>query len=113
VDIAAGSHIFLLHGAANRDPKKFENPSEFQLERPNARQHMAFGRGIHTCPGAPLVRSEGAVAIEQFLARTSDIRLSADTHGPAGERRFSYVPSFVLRGLNRLAIEFEPRGGAA
>ncbi|WP_083418292.1 cytochrome P450 [Pseudofrankia sp. BMG5.36] len=112
-EIPAGSHVFLLHGAANRDPRKFEDPSEFQLERPNARQHLAFGRGVHTCPGAPLVRSEAAVAIEQLLARTSDIRFSEEIHGPAGARRFNYVPSFVLRGLTGLTLEFDPRGAAA
>jgi cytochrome P450 len=109
VDIPAGSHLFLVHGAANRDPRRFDHPSEFQLERANARQHIAFGRGIHTCPGAPLVRTEARAALEQFLARTSDIRLSETEHGPAGARHFSYLPSFVLRGLTRLELGFDPR----
>jgi cytochrome P450 len=69
---------------------------------------MAFGRGIHTCPGAPLVRSEGRAAIERLLARTSDIRISEEAHGPAGERRFRYIPSFVLRGLASLKLELDP-----
>ncbi len=107
VAIPAGSHVFLLHGAANRDPRKFDDPAQFRLDRPNARQHIAFGRGIHTCPGAPLVRSEARVAIEQFLARTSELRLSEAAHGPAGARRFSYLSSFVLRGLTSLRLEFD------
>lgn len=59
------------------------------------------------------MRSEAAVAIEQFLARTSDIRFSEEVHGSAGARRFDYVPSFVLRGLTGLTLEFDPRGAAA
>jgi cytochrome P450 len=112
VEMPAGSHLFLIHGAANRDPRIFDDPSEFRLERANARQHIAFGRGIHTCPGAPLVRAEARVAIEQFLACTGDIRLSETAHGPAGARRFSYLPSFVLRGLTDLQLEFDPRSRA-
>jgi cytochrome P450 len=107
VEIAAGSHVMLLHGAANRDPRVFEDPDEFRLDRPNARHHMAFGRGIHTCPGAPLVRAEGRAAIERLLARTREIRISAEAHGPADARRFDYMPSFVLRGLTSLRLEFE------
>jgi cytochrome P450 len=108
VEIPAGSTVMLLHGAANRDPRMFEDPDEFRLHRANARHHMAFGRGIHTCPGAPLVRAEGRVAIECLLARTSDIRIPEKVHGPAGARRFRYMPSFVLRGLADLTLEFEP-----
>jgi len=108
VAIPAGSHVMLLHGAANRDPRMFESPDEFRLDRANARQHMAFGRGIHTCPGAPLVRAEGRAAIESLLARTSAIRISEKAHGPAGTRQFRYLPSFVLRGLSDLTLELDP-----
>jgi len=108
VQIPAGSHVMLLHGAANRDPRVFEDPDELRLDRGNARQHLAFGRGIHTCPGAPLVRAEGRAAIERLLARTSDIRISEKAHGPAGARQFRYLPSFVLRGLTDLTLEFDP-----
>jgi cytochrome P450 len=113
VEIPAGSHVMLLHGAANRDPRKFEDPSAFRLDRPNARQHIAFGRGIHTCPGAPLVRAEARVAIERLLARTSDIRISETVHGPAGARRFQFMPTFVLRGLTDLWLEFDPRNSTS
>jgi len=108
VTIPAGSHVMLLHGAANRDPRIFDSPDEFRLDRANARHHMAFGRGIHTCPGAPLARAEGRTAIECLLARTSDIRISEAAHGPAGARRFEYVPSFVLRGPASLTLELDP-----
>ena len=60
VHIPAGTVLMLCLGAANRDPRKFDNPNEFQLDRKNVREHIAFGRGIHTCAGAPLARVEGA-----------------------------------------------------
>ena len=50
VDIAAGTPVMLLNGAANRDPRRFECPDEFRLDRPNAQVHMAFGRGVHCLP---------------------------------------------------------------
>ena len=59
IHIKAGTVVMLCFGAANRDPAKFENPHEFRLDRKNVREHIAFGRGIHTCAGAPLARVEG------------------------------------------------------
>jgi cytochrome P450 len=106
VDIPAGSTMMLVNGAANRDPRRFENPATFDPTRSNARQHIAFGRGIHTCPGAPLARAEARIAIERLLDRTTDIRISERVHGPAGNRRFRYLPTFILRGLTRLNLEF-------
>ncbi len=62
VEIPAGSSLMLVPGACNRDPRMFENPYEFDINRSNARQHIApgHGKGIHTCAGAPLARAEGA-----------------------------------------------------
>jgi len=54
VDIPAGSVVAVLLGAANRDPRRFDDPNAFVADRPNARAHVAFGHGVHTCPGAPL-----------------------------------------------------------
>jgi cytochrome P450 len=113
VEIPAGTTVMVLNGAANRDPRQFEDPSSFEVTRPNARQHLAFGRGIHTCPGAPLARAEGRVAIERILDRTTDIRISEQEHGPAGARRYQYVPTFILRGLTRLHLEFDLAGGGS
>jgi cytochrome P450 len=111
VDIAAGTPVALLNGAANRDPRRFECPEEFRVDRANAQSHLAFGRGNHSCPGAPLARAEGRVSLERILDRTRDIRLSAEHHGPPDARRFSYAPTWVLRGLNDLHIEFTPVEG--
>jgi cytochrome P450 family 150 subfamily A5 len=106
VDIPAGTTLMVLNGAANRDPSKFENPNEFQVARTNSRQHLSFGRGIHTCPGGPLARAEGRISLERLLDRMTDIRISTEHHGPAGERRFDYLPTYILRGLRRLHLEF-------
>ena len=107
VPIKAGTPVMLLNGAANRDPKQFECPAEFRLDRPS-QAHIAFGRGVHSCPGGPLARVEGRVSIERILARTRDIRLSEEHHGPPGDRHFSYTPTWVLRGLSDLYLEFSP-----
>ena len=108
VRIPAGSTVMVLNGAANRDPKRFELPGEFLGERTDARHHVAFGHGIHTCPGAPLARAEARVSIERLLDRMGDIRIAESAHGPAGARRYQYIPTFMLRGLTRLHLEFTP-----
>ena len=110
VEIKAGTTVMVVNGAANRDPARFDQPTEFQVERVNARQHLAFGHGAHTCPGAPLARAEGRVTVERFLDRMDDIRVSDAEHGPPGARRFEYVPTYILRGLRSLHLEFRPSG---
>ncbi|HVV75454.1 MAG TPA: cytochrome P450 [Mycobacteriales bacterium] len=110
VDIPAGTIVMVVNGGANHDARKFSAPKEFQPDRSNARQHLAFGRGIHTCPGGPLARAEGRISLERILARADDIRISESHHGPAGARRYSYVPTYILRGLRELHLEFTPKG---
>jgi cytochrome P450 len=109
VEIPAGSIVMVVNGGANHDSRKFDNPKEFIPDRSNARQHLAFGRGIHTCPGGPLARAEGRVSIERILARAGDIRISEQHHGPAGARRYDYVPTYILRGVRALHLEFTPK----
>jgi cytochrome P450 len=108
VEIAAGTPVAMLNGAANRDPRRFECPHEFRVDRPNVQAHIAFGRGVHSCPGGPLARAEGRVSIERLLQRTRNIRLSEEHHGPAGDRRFTYEPTWILRGLTKVYLEFDP-----
>jgi cytochrome P450 len=107
VDIEAGTPVMLLNGAANRDPRRYECPHEFRLDRPNAHSHVAFGRGVHSCPGGPLARAEGRISVERILDRMENIRLSEEHHGPAGDRTFAYEPTWVLRGLKSLHIEWD------
>lgn len=107
--LGAGCTVMVINGAANRDPRRFEDPDAFDPERKNARQHLAFGRGIHSCPGAPLARAETRVGLERLLDRTSDIRISESKHGPAGNRRYDYIPTYILRGLTELHLEYDVR----
>ena len=106
VEIPAGASVLVLPGAANRDPRFFENPHEFDIDRHNARKHLGFGFGIHTCAGAPLARAEGRVTLNRLLDRTSDIGISKAAHGPAGARRYDYLPTYLFRGLTTLHVEF-------
>ncbi|HEX3332725.1 MAG TPA: cytochrome P450 [Acidimicrobiales bacterium] len=108
VDIPAGTTVMVLNGAAGRDPRRFDRPDEFDMERSNAKEHLAFGRGPHACPGGPLARAEARISLERLLQRMHDIRISESAHGPAGERRYDYVPTYILRGLMRLELEFTP-----
>jgi cytochrome P450 len=110
VEIPAGTTVMVLNGAAGRDPRRFECPAEFQIDRANAREHLAFGRGPHTCPGGPLARAEARISIERLLARMLDIRISEAAHGAPGARHYEYAPTYILRGLQRLQLEFTPAG---
>lgn len=73
--IVKGDHLYLRFAAANRDSARFDEPLCPHLSRPDKR-HLAFGRGPHVCPGAPLARAELQIALESLLARTSAINLS-------------------------------------
>jgi cytochrome P450 len=107
VGVPAGSFLYIANSAANRDSRKYENPGEFQIDRANARSHVAFGRGRHACPGAPLARAEAVVSLNRMFDRTSDIRISEKVHGSPGARRYSYLPTFILRGLTHINLEFD------
>jgi cytochrome P450 len=108
VDIPAGATVMVLNGAANRDPRHFDNPAEFQVDRANAREHLAFGRGVHSCPGGPLARLEARGSIERLLDRTTNIAIAEEHHGPPDDRRYQYMPTYILRGLMQLHLEFTP-----
>jgi cytochrome P450 len=108
VEIKAGTTILMSHMAANRDPRRFENPGEFDMNRKKAKEHLAFGRGAHTCIGAPLARREVAISIERLLSRMGNIRLSEKHHGPESDRRYFYEPTYILRAMRELHLEFDP-----
>lgn len=110
VTVPAGTTVMLLPGACNRDGDKFENPHEFRADRPNVREHIAFIRGAHSCPGAPLARAEGRISLNRILDRMTDIRISESDHGPAESRHYQYEPTFIMRGLSELHITFTPVG---
>ncbi|MCV7279650.1 cytochrome P450 [Mycolicibacterium flavescens] len=108
VKVPAGTTVMLLPGACNRDERKFPAPNEFRPDRPNVREQIAFIRGVHSCPGAPLARAEGRISLNRILDRMTDIAVSEDHHGPAGDRRYVYEPTFIMRGLNELHLTFTP-----
>lgn len=108
IGIPAGTSVMVMPAAANRDPRRFENPNELDMDRNNGRRHLAFAAGIHTCAGAPLARTEARISAERLLDRMKDIRISDAKHGPAGQRRFQYPDTFILRGLQELHLEYTP-----
>jgi cytochrome P450 len=106
--VAAGDAIMVMPGAANRDERRFERPDEFVIDRPNVREHVAFGRGIHACPGGALARAEARISLNRVLDRLGDIRISETQHGAGDGRHYDWKPSFLLRGLEALHLEFVP-----
>lgn len=102
VAIPKGAMVQLRYAAANRDPAKYPDPDRFDIERTNARSHLAFGKGIHMCVGNMLSRKEMAVAYTELLKRLTDFRV-ADGHQP------SWPPNMLLRGLTTLPINFGRR----
>lgn len=103
VPIAKGTMVQLRYAAANRDPRKYENPDKFDIERTNARTHLAFGKGPHMCVGNMLSRKEMFVAFDELLSRL-------DNFAVADEAGISVLPNVLLRGVTRLPITFERAG---
>jgi cytochrome P450 len=107
-DFEPGQHVMLHTAGMNRDPRRFEDPAKFDIDRKNGRTHVAFGRGLHACAGAPLARAEGRVAVERILARTKNLRISDAHHGPKGARRFDFLPNYSLYGVTEQWMDFDP-----
>jgi cytochrome P450 len=78
VTVPADATMLLFWGAANRDPAEYERPDDVVLDRRAPRHHLAFGRGIHHCVGAPLARLEAQVVLGRFLERTANFSLDSD-----------------------------------
>jgi cytochrome P450 len=108
VDVPAGTILTISLMGASNDPVHFENPEDFNIDRPKLRDHLGFSRGAHGCLGAPLARMESRIAIERLLARTSEIRISERHHGLPGARTYRYEPTYTFRSLQDLHIEFTP-----
>jgi cytochrome P450 len=108
MDIPAGKRVVISLAGADRDPKRWEDPNTFVLGRPRVKEHLAFGRGAHTCIGNPLARAEVRVLFDRFFEHTSDMTMSEAHHGPAGSRRLDYEPSYIVRGLTKLYVDLTP-----
>ena len=99
--LRAGDRVVAMFAAANRDPSVFEDPDAFCPAREEAKDHLAFGKGIHYCLGAALSRLEGKIAAEELGRRLGTIALDSSN-------TFDYHPSFMLRGLKRLDVHVTP-----
>ncbi|MBO2448055.1 cytochrome P450 [Actinomadura barringtoniae] len=104
VTIPARAKVLPLIASANRDPGYWTDADEFRLDRPNAKDHIAFGTGIHFCIGHMLARIESRVAIEALARRLPDL-------APAGEP--TRINSPVLRGLRSQPVHTKPTARAA
>src|SRR5215208_1563064 len=97
--IAKGEEATVSLASANRDPERFANADVFDISRADANRHVAFGKGIHVCLGAPLARVEGQVAFATLFQRYPELRLAV----PAEEVRWG---GSFLRGFARLPVLF-------
>lgn len=95
VALPADSHLLLLWGAANRDEAVFEDPNEFRLDRPNIKNHLAFGKGGHFCLGAALARLEARIVMASLLTTGNTIRPDGDAE---------WQPSLLVRRLRQLPL---------
>jgi cytochrome P450 len=94
-----GDRLIIVFSSANRDENLYDEPDTFDPDREHLRDHLAFGKGIHFCLGANLSRLEGKVALEELSKRIDSFRL-------ADSNKYEYFPSFMLRGLTSLDVEF-------
>ena len=93
-EIGVGQEVAMLFGAAQRDPRRFDDPDRFDIGRNDA-AHIGFGGGIHFCVGAPLARLELAASIAGLVKRFPDLTLAEEPR---------YHPTFVIRGLTELRL---------
>ncbi len=107
-EIPAGRKVVISLAGADRDPQRWEDPDTFKLGRPRIKEHLAFGRGAHTCIGNPLARAEVRVLFDRFFEHTSNMTISQAQHGQTGSRRLDYEPSYIVRGLTKLHVELSP-----
>lgn len=97
--IKQGEMVFIALSSANRDPQQFIEPDSFDITRA-ANNHIAFGKGVHFCLGAPLARLEGEVAINILLHRMPEIQLSTDFD------LLEWRAGIIIRGLKEIPVKF-------
>lgn len=106
--IKAGTKIGIALAAISRDPRRWDDPNAFIIDRPRIKEHLSFGRGAHTCAGAPLARAEVRILFEKLFEYTSHIELDEERHGRPGNRKLNFEPSFIVRGLSDLQVKLTP-----
>ncbi|WP_369369060.1 cytochrome P450 [Streptomyces sp. CG4] len=98
--VPAGDSVIVSLCAANRDPRRFPDPDTLDLDRaPNA--HLAFGHGIHFCPGAALARAELQIALGTLLTRLPGLRLAI------ADEEIQWIPAVLGRGTNHLPADYD------
>jgi cytochrome P450 len=100
VELPAGARLMVHYGSANRDERVFSCPAEYDPRREGLGKHLAFGKGVHFCIGAPLARLELGIALPLLLGRLPGLRLA---DGP-----LAWEPIFFARGLERLDVAWDP-----
>ena len=98
--LPAGARLMVHYGSANRDERVFGCPATYDPRRAGLSKHVAFGKGVHFCIGAPLARLELGIALPMLLERLPGLRLAG---GP-----LAWEPIFFARGLERLDVEWDP-----
>jgi cytochrome P450 len=93
--IPEGDRVLLLYGAANRDPRHYDDPAAFRIDR-NPSDHLGFGSGVHLCLGAHLARLEASAVLHELVRRVRHLE-------PAGEPVRGTNP--ILRGMARLPLK--------
>jgi cytochrome P450 len=89
--------VLLLLASANRDPTVFAEPDRFDIRRPNAREHLSFGFGVHNCLGAPLARLEVRIVLEEVSRRLPSLRLVENA-------KLDFPASISMRGPATLPV---------
>ncbi|MCA6331415.1 MAG: cytochrome P450, partial [Phenylobacterium sp.] len=102
VSVKEGDLVLLRYGSGNRDGAVFADGDRFDVRRENAKDHLAFGAGIHHCIGAQLARKEMTIAWPILLRRMRDFRFTP------GRNTFMYLPTILMRGVSELHIEYDP-----
>jgi cytochrome P450 len=99
--IPEGEIVQLMFSSANHDEEVWEDDMRYDIHRPDANKHMAFGIGTHFCIGAPLARLQGQIAINEVLRRMPNLRFKT------GEPPVERIPSLSVNGLQRLELEWD------
>jgi cytochrome P450 len=97
--IPKGELVMIVIASADHDPQRFPEPETLDVTRAD-NKHLAFGKGIHFCLGAPLARMEGQIAINTLLHRMPNLRLKDSPES------LTWRPGLVLRGVKGLPVEF-------
>jgi cytochrome P450 len=97
VSIPAGANLVLLLGSGNRDPVVFPDPDRFDIRRPNAKDHLSFGHGVHLCLGRGLARLQARIVLEELSSRFPALRLAPDV-------TLEFAPNISFRGPLSLPV---------